>query len=84
MSPLDEDVLKAQFDPVEYHYHAVVCKHCGAICTEHSWKVHVMACPALARWAREQAYQHRSTVYDLRMTMRSPFSRKDFDELKPL
>lgn len=34
---------------------AYTCNHCGALVGLSTWELHVMACPALAKWDREQA-----------------------------
>lgn len=34
---------------------AYSCNHCGGLVVMSKWELHVMACPALAKWDREQA-----------------------------
>jgi hypothetical protein len=48
------DILADHFEYQSGVLSAYVCKHCGSLTTIRHWELHVIACPALAKWVREQ------------------------------
>jgi hypothetical protein len=69
---MDDQVRDAHFRLSDLRYgHVLSCVHCGSLCSEETWKLHVTACPALAKWVREQVMYYDRQTYDLDRIMRS-------------
>lgn len=73
---LDKEVRAAHFEYVDLRYasmDAMICKHCGSMVVDTSWKVHVVNCPALNRWlTTELRYRYYDEIEpDLERVLRA-------------
>lgn len=47
------DLMNSHFTYVTGIMSAYACNHCGGLVTLQTWQLHLVACPALAKWNRE-------------------------------